>query len=92
MKAKLLLGSQTFEPDTLATVYQAFDMAWERIAAGVGTRPAAIEAARMKLANVMLGVVQRVEEFDAAGLADLTVQLMQADPTELGSRKNSDKN
>jgi hypothetical protein len=82
MKAKLLLGSQTFEPNTLAIVYKAFDMAWERIAPGVGTRPAAIEAARMKLAETMLGVTEGVEEFDATGLADLTVQLMYAEPLE----------
>jgi hypothetical protein len=90
MKARMLLATQTFEPATLTVVYKAFDMAWERIAPGVGTRPEAIEAARMKLANVILGVTRQVEEFDAAGLADLTVQLMHAEPTELGSRKDSD--
>jgi hypothetical protein len=90
MKAKLLLGSQTFDPDTLTTVYRAFDMAWERIAPGVGTRPEAIESARMKLANVMLGVIRQVEEFDAAGLADATVQLMHADPPELSSKEDSE--
>jgi hypothetical protein len=34
----------------------AFDAAWEHVAPGVGTRPQAIEAARLKLADVILGL------------------------------------
>ena len=56
MKAKQILSDQVRDPQQLAAIYQAFDAAWAKIAAAVGTDPQAIEVARMRLASLMLTV------------------------------------
>jgi hypothetical protein len=56
MKARQIVESGSFGPDTLKVAYQAFDEAWASIAAHFGTDPMAIEAARIKLANAILAV------------------------------------
>jgi hypothetical protein len=56
MKARQIVESGSFGPDTLNVAYQAFDEAWASIAAHFGTDPMAIEAARIKLANAILAV------------------------------------
>ena len=79
MKARMLLAGGTFDPSKLRIVWEAFDMAWGHIAPGVGSDPDAIEAARMKLANVTLEATKDLEEFDAAGLAKIILELMHAE-------------
>ena len=56
MKARQLIDSGSFGPDTLKAAYQAFDEAWQSVAAHCGNDPEAIEAARVKLANAILAV------------------------------------
>ena len=56
MKARQLVDSGSFGPDTLKAAYQAFDEAWQSLAAQCGNDPEAIEAARVKLANAILAV------------------------------------
>jgi hypothetical protein len=56
MKARQLIDSGSFGPDTLKAAYQAFDELWQTIAAHCGNDPEAIEAARVKLANAILAV------------------------------------
>ena len=85
MKAHALIGMATYDPETLRTVYKAFDAAWERIAPGVSDHPDALQAARMKLAETVLRAARGLEEFDANGLAEIAVEQMHADPIELGS-------
>jgi hypothetical protein len=85
MKAHALIGMATFDPETLRTVYKAFDAAWERIAPGVSDNPEAVLAARMKLAETVLAVAKGLEEFDANGLAELALERMYAEPIKLGS-------
>jgi hypothetical protein len=58
MKARHLVGSSSFGPEALKGITQAFDDAWNSIAADVGKNPLAIEAARLKLANIILALVQ----------------------------------
>jgi hypothetical protein len=58
MKARHLIGSSSFGPEALKGITQAFDDAWNVIAADVGKNPLAIEAARLKLANIILALVQ----------------------------------
>lgn len=54
MKARQLVESGSFGPDTLKAACQAFDEAWQSVASHFGTDPAVIEAARVKLANAIL--------------------------------------
>jgi hypothetical protein len=56
MKARELITASSFGPDALHVLFQAFDSAWNEIAANIGDNPLAIEAARLKLANAMLSV------------------------------------
>jgi hypothetical protein len=58
MEARHLIGSASFGPETLKVIIQAFDDAWNSVAADFGTNPLAIEAARLKLANVILAIAQ----------------------------------
>ena len=87
MKAHALIGKASFDPETLRTVYKAFDAAWARIAPGVSDRPEAVLAARMKLAETVLAVAKSLDEFDAHGLEEIAVQQMYANPMELESER-----
>ena len=83
VKARIILAGGAFDPSTLRIVWDAFDIAWGQIAPGISTNPQAIQAARTKLATVMLEVATGLEEFDAAGLAQLTLERMYATHAEL---------
>jgi DNA-binding response OmpR family regulator len=54
MRAKRLIESASYGPDALKIVCQAFDEAWESIAGNFGNDPVTIEAARLKLVNIIL--------------------------------------
>jgi hypothetical protein len=58
MKARRLIESSCYNSEQLKAVGKAFDDAWEQIAPEVSTRPAAIEAARMKLAQIVLSLAK----------------------------------
>jgi hypothetical protein len=83
MKAHALIGMASFDPATLRTVYKAFDAAWARIAPGVSDHPEAVLAARMKLAETLLEAAKTLDEFDVNGLAELALERMYVEPTEL---------
>jgi hypothetical protein len=74
MRARMLLAGGKLDTAKLRIVWAA-SIAWGKIAPGIGSNPEAIEAARMKLANKTLQAIKGLDEFDAAGLADIVVQL-----------------
>ena len=78
MKARRLIESASYDPEQLKALGQAFDGAWEQIASGVSARPAAIEAARLKLAEIVPGLAKN-GNLDQQ-LAEAAVQLMRAPP------------
>ena len=82
-KAKALIGGATYDPEKLKVLYSAFDQAWEQIAPAVGTHADAIEAARLKLANIVVGLAERDSMTDADALAKAALDLMHQSPTEL---------
>jgi hypothetical protein len=55
MKARQLIGTASYGPDQLTVLFKAFDEAWSSIAANF-LNPLAIEAARLKLANIILSL------------------------------------
>lgn len=82
MKARALIGGAAYDPATLKTLFQAFDDAWDRVAPQVSTRPEALEAARMKLAEIVLELASgRVG--DPADLTRAAVAKMLAAPPKL---------
>jgi hypothetical protein len=54
MRAKKLIEGASYGPEALKIVCQAFEEAWTSIAGNFGDEPAAIDAARMKLAKIIL--------------------------------------
>ena len=81
MKARAMLGSAVFDPQQLKVVQRAFDDAWEVIAPQVSKRPEAIEAARTKLAEIIIGLA-RNGTMDARTMTDAAAQLMLVDPPQ----------
>jgi len=75
VKARRLLESSTFEPETLQVIFEAFDAAWAEIAEHfAGDEPAA-EDARLRLAHAVL-IVARPDSSDASGLKNDALQVM----------------
>ena len=75
MKAQQLITDSSFGPDALHVLFQAFDAAWNDIAANFGDNPLAIEAARLKLANALLSVA-RDDSRDPDSLKRQALQVM----------------
>jgi hypothetical protein len=75
VKARALIGSASYDPHTLKVLYQAFDDAWEQIAPEVADYSAATYAARMKLAEIVLGLARNGMR-DAQNLTDAAVKAM----------------
>ena len=81
MKANQLIGDATFDPGELKAIREAFDDAWQ-IAPQVSKRPDAIEAARLKLASIVLSIAKR-GILEPKQLTDEALKLMFADPAQL---------
>jgi hypothetical protein len=75
MRARQSIGSASYGPDELKILFKAFDEAWEIIAPTTSGRAGAIEATRIKLANVILGLASGGER-DVAVLKSAAVQIM----------------
>ena len=82
MKARRLIENASYGPDQLKALGDAFDDAWSRISPTVSSRAEAVEAARLKLAEIVLGLAKN-GNLDPGHLADTAVQLMQAPPQRL---------
>lgn len=54
MRTRQLIGAATVPPDSLHVLFDAFDGAWNELAADVGIDPVTVEAARSELATIML--------------------------------------
>jgi hypothetical protein len=77
MKARQLVARGSYSPDELRALGKAFDDAWARIAPNISGRRKAIEAARLKLADIILGLAKG-GNFDSQWLADTAVQAMRS--------------
>ena len=82
MKARQLISNASYGPDELKVLFEAFDDAWTSIAPTISTGANAAEAARLKLANIILGLA-RADTRDAKQLAEAAVRLMLSGPTGL---------
>jgi hypothetical protein len=82
VKARALIGGASYDPTTLRVLYKAFDDAWDRIRPQISARAEAMEAARTKLAEIVLGMAQSGIR-DAQTLTDAAVRAMLAAPTQL---------
>lgn len=64
MPVRKLVESASFAPEALEVIYAAFDAAWEEVASRVGPDPTAIEFARSRLAQAVLGAAEAAEGSD----------------------------
>jgi hypothetical protein len=80
MKARQLLAKAIYDPGELKIIGKAFDDAWEQVAPEVSSRPEAIEAARLKLAEIVISLTKNGTK-DPQQLTDSAVSLMLSDPT-----------
>jgi hypothetical protein len=82
MKARELIEAAKLDPARLEIVRHAFNLAWTRIEPDVPVRTGAREAARLKLARVILRIAYG-EEMTAELLHEAALDVMFAAPTEL---------
>jgi hypothetical protein len=73
MKARIMIDSASLGPADLKLAGEAFDGAWTAIA-GRYTTPEAVEAARERLASIVLSLVPDTK--DAAEIQSIAVQEM----------------
>jgi hypothetical protein len=76
-KARQLIGAAAYDPATLKILGDAFDEAWESIAGNYNS-PLAAEAARLKLANIVLSLAAEGER-DWERLKDRAIRSMIVD-------------
>lgn len=74
MKARQLIGKASYGPDELKILFQAFDAAWDIIAPGISGRASAIEAARLTLADIVLGLGADGKRRDDKELTEAAIQ------------------
>ena len=77
MKVRVLFADASYGPDQLKVLCKAFDAAWDQLAPNVSKRPDAVEAARMRLANIILGLANK-GIFDHDQLTNAALVLMAA--------------
>jgi hypothetical protein len=82
MKARKLIAGSVYDPAELKAVGKAFDDAWDQVASQVSTRPEAIEAARLKLAEIVLTLAKGTSR-DPEKLTQAAVRLMLASRSRL---------
>ena len=75
MKARQLIADSSYGPDTLKVLFQAFDEAWKVVAPRTGQGEMVVEAARLKLASIVLTVATS-ESRDAEQIKSAALILM----------------
>ena len=78
MKARAIIGTASFSPERLAVAYKAFDAAWEQVAAEQGTDAEDIEAARTRLANIVLRIAKENDAHNAEEMIEVAVDVMRS--------------
>jgi hypothetical protein len=58
MRARQLIGSAGFPPDVLKVLFDAFEDAWAELASDVSGDPAVVDAARLSLAEIVVGIAR----------------------------------
>jgi len=75
MKPRQIIENAAFGPEALKIVFEAYDEAWKCIEGNFGDDPATAEAARSRLANIVL-TVARDGASDVASLKTAALSVM----------------
>jgi hypothetical protein len=73
MEARRLIAGASVGPDALKVLFQAYDEAWALLAPRCGNDQSVIETARLRLANIVLGLM-REDTRDVTWLRDAALQ------------------
>jgi hypothetical protein len=79
MEARKAIHNASYGPSELKALGEAFDDAWLRVAPSISSRAAAVDAARLKLADILLALAKQ-GNFDPKWLADTAVHMMTSQP------------
>jgi hypothetical protein len=58
MRARQLIGSAGFPPDALKVLFDVLEDAWAELAPDVSGDPAVVDAARLSLAEIVVGIAR----------------------------------
>lgn len=75
MKARQLISGASYGPDALKVICRAFDDAWDSIAGNFGNDPQVIEAARLRLATIILSFPHN-DSTDAEQIKNSSLQIL----------------
>ena len=75
MKARRVIESSLYEPQTLEVLFRAFDDAWSEIADHFGNEPRSVQEARARLAHACL-IVSHEDSDDADQIRRDALQVM----------------
>jgi len=78
MKARQLISGGAYGPDQLKVLFKAFDEAWDVVAPSISARAIAVEAARLKLANIVLTLAQSGHH-DVEDIKNAAIRIFGAD-------------
>ena len=77
MKLRVFFADASYGPDQIKVLCKAFDAAWDQLAPNRSKDPDAVEAARTRLANMVLGLANKgVLDYDQ--LTNAALALMEA--------------
>jgi hypothetical protein len=82
VEAHQLITNSTYDPEQVKALGEAFEGAWKRIAPDVGSTPASIEAARLKLADTILSLANG-GPITPEKLKEAALEKMFADPIKI---------
>jgi hypothetical protein len=85
MRARQLIEGASYGPEALKILCQAFEDAWTSIAGNFGNDATSIDAARLKLANIILSFphneIKDAEQIKRSSLQIMALQYGQASPS-----------
>ena len=82
MKAHKVLSDGCYGPDQLKILTEVFDDAWSQIAPSIERRPRAVQAARLRLADIVL-YLHDSDNQDVARMTQQAVKGMLAPATQV---------
>ena len=78
MDGRALLESSAFGPEALKTLFKAFDEAWEAVADKHVHKPLEMEAARARLAGIILSIAND-DSRDATAIKNAALKVLSAE-------------
>jgi hypothetical protein len=74
MEHHQIARASCFGPDALKVIFRAFDGAWDEVAPKISADPVVVEAARMSLATILLGLAN-AESMTPDGLRTMAIAM-----------------